>query len=788
MTPNSSFISPMGLLSLLLLGASVCDASERVREAHLPAGTSLSQLVLDEHGNPSLECGLASASALPEFAPRLPNRSKSQTQAFATAVNGGAATLFEIIYNDAPGTGFFDPTPVAPLPGNPAVTLGEQRQAVLRAAADVWAMRVDSAISIRVTASFTDFGCRGAGFAGPGGWVSNVDGMPLDDTYYPAPAVAARTGRRINPERAELEVGFNSEILNLACFQGVVPDGFWYGLDRHAPSPLTAYSFFNLALHELGHGLGIVGLLEENGSMPNGFQHLDAFSRNLYSRSQQKHLNALSVPERAAALAQPNDVVWDGTAVKERLTEALGRPREVRGMVAGSAVSWPAFSHEFLPFRSPLDLSANLRSARNNTGLASSDALPRSVRDACEPLLDAPLPPDTVVMAVVGGCSVDRKWKHAADAGATALLMVDSREPDDPRSSTRIGLPLRERHDAMLWTVGPSAGAELWPLAESDAQIELGFQEDEDPRGTFDGRLAISDLGHFSDSTDLRLLMSRRSFGSGRFGFTDLTADALYDIGWPRPDARRSMYVGAWYQPERSGEGCVLSLEGDDTLFTLSCYFHHQGEQIWVLGTAELRGEALEFAPVQITRGSGYGADFNPADVVREDFGRIRMSLSDCNHAVLDVWPDQAGFEPFQVALRKIVQGDCQTLSSHLSDRSLSGSYYDPTRSGEGVQIAVEATGELATLAWYTYNDGAQLWAIGAGAFDGERLSVSNAVIARGSGFGREFDPSEVQTTPFGAFELNWLDCNQVDVDIRPSLPGLEASRRLLRRVVLREC
>ena len=788
MPPNSSrrVAAALGLVIAFVLpfGAS----AESVPGTGVAGVTALSRIVLDEQGQPTLACGLADASALREFAPRLRSLAKVDGLELPTASKTSPTTLFEINYLDAPGTGFFDSTPVAPLPGNPATTLGGQRQAALRAAADVWAMRIDSALPLRVNASFVDLGCHGAASAGPSGWRSNASGMPLADTYYPDPVVVARGGRRIDSEPAELELRFNAEIGNLACFQGIVPDGFWYGIDRHAPSPLTAYSFLELASHEFGHGLGILGLLEDDGSMPNGFVHFDAFSRNLYSRSHQQRLDALPPTQRAAALAQRDDVVWDGTAVKKRLAEALGRPREVRATVAGAAMSWPAFSHEFLPFRSPLELSAGLRAARNATLQASTDALPRSVRDACEPLLDAPLPPDTVVMAEFGACSVDRKWHHAADAGAVALLMVDSREPEDPRSSTRVGLPLRERHDPMLWTVGPTAGSALWPLAESNTRIELGFQADAAPRGTFDGRLPLSDLGHFSDSTDLRLLMSRRSFGSGRFGFTDLTADALYDIGWPRPDARRSMYVGAWYQPARSGEGCVLSLEGNDVLFTLSCYFHHQGEQIWVLGAAELRGEALEFVPVQITRGTGYGSAFDPANVVRETFGRIRLSLSDCNRAVLDVWPERTGFGPFQVPLRKIVQGDCQTLSSALPDRSLSGSYYDPARSGEGIQIAVEADGRLASLAWYTYDAGRQLWAIGAGPLVDARLEVSNAVIAQGGEFGRDFNPTDVRTQPFGAFELQWIDCNRVDVRIQPTAPGLEPSQRILRRVVPREC
>jgi hypothetical protein len=731
---------------------------------------------------PSLECAGAHGFELAE----LVAAAKARLKSGSVHTKSDSNRLFQVVYLDDPGTGFLDPAPAAPLPGNPATTLGEQRQAVLQAALDIWAMRIDSVVSLRVGAFFEDLDCF-AGMGGPFRWAEGIATMPLADAPYPAPLIAARTGQRVSGQSPELLVRFNAN-LERPCYQAIVPDGFWYGLDRYQPSPTTFLPFLEIALHEIGHGLGFVGIVGDDGTVPTGFSGLDIFSRQFYSASQQQPFTALSAQQRAASLALPGDLLWDGAAVKQRLDEVLGPPREVRAIVGGQARSWPASSHEFVPIRPAPGLDARLHAARNNVLAPSTDAVARSPRDACEALLDAPLPPGSALLAEVGGCDYDTKWRHAYLAGAEALLVMDSREPDDPRSAARIGVALNARQPLPLWTLGPSAGAALWPLAADNTAVELGFVADVAPNGTRDGRMPMLDPGHFGRSTDQRLVMSTRSWGAGRFGFTDLTADALYDIGWSRPDARRSLYVGAWYQPARSGEGCLLSPEGDEGLFALSCYFHHQGEQIWTLGVAELRGEALDFAPVQITRGTGYGSSFDPAQVVREPFGRIRLSLSDCNHGVLDVWPEQPGFEPFQVPLKKIIPGDCQRLSADLPEQDRSGSYYDPARSGEGIQIAVEGASGLASLAWYTYRDGAQLWAIGAGSLQGESLSVSNAVLANGTGFGREFDPEDVQRTPFGEFELRWLDCNRVEVGIRPTVPGLEATQRTLQRVVPREC
>ena len=56
--------------------------------------------------------------------------------ALAPAV-AGAATI-TIVNNNAAGVGFNDPTPVAPVGGNPGVTLGAQRLYIFQYAASIW--------------------------------------------------------------------------------------------------------------------------------------------------------------------------------------------------------------------------------------------------------------------------------------------------------------------------------------------------------------------------------------------------------------------------------------------------------------------------------------------------------------------------------------------------------------------------------------------------------------------------------------------------------------------------
>ena len=60
----------------------------------------------------------------------------------AWASNARAAATVLIVNGNAPGVGFNDPTPVAPVGGNSGTTLGAQRLIAFQAAAQQWAARL----------------------------------------------------------------------------------------------------------------------------------------------------------------------------------------------------------------------------------------------------------------------------------------------------------------------------------------------------------------------------------------------------------------------------------------------------------------------------------------------------------------------------------------------------------------------------------------------------------------------------------------------------------------------
>lgn len=763
--------------------------------ASTPAGASDGPLTLHplrpEHLNvsrwtdtgrgPELACAGtlgASARALDIRLPLLTTRSTAKQR---------VGKMFQVIYQDPPEFGFFDPRPVAPLAGNPATTLGGQRRAVLEAALGIWASRLDSKIALRVAVRFEDMGCTGAAAAGPGGMVSNFPGAPRPNVFYPLGLASALSGRYFRDDAAELYMFFNTEVERPGGCFSFLPDGFWYGLDQYAaPSP-AGFSFLEVTLHELGHALGISPWVDlDTGAWEAGGP--DIYSQFVHSRSHQRDWPQLSAAERVQSI-QPDNLVWTGPHTRAQLPSVLPPQAQVRAPTANDANrSFDATRHEFAPMLPPPGLTGVLQIARNGIDQPASAEGARQTNDACQSLQEMPaLQEPFIVLATGAGCPYVDKWRHAYAAGASALLVAETRESAEPNSVANVGLALAQRMPIPLWVVGRSSGEAL--LAQTPSHVTLGFAAEGAPAGTFDGQLGLHiSVSHMSTRTIPRLLMGVRSGSGGNFGYTDLADQVLYDLGWPDASGRPVQFAGSWFNPERSGEGCQLTLEGDDQTFILTCYLNMGGGQFWLLGNTTLQDEELNFGQMTITSGARYGDAFDPADVVREDWGSIRMSLVDCNTAVLDLWPRLPGYGRVQTRMRRIIGGDCQLGSASTPDRSRAGSYFDPARSGEGFQLSVEADGHTAVLSLYSYAEGRQLWALGNASLQADQVVIENAVITRGTGFGVDFDPTQVERIPFGRIEVRWLDCNDVQVRITPVLEGLVPSDRRMTRIVQRRC
>ncbi|MGH8041208.1 MAG: hypothetical protein ACREPN_04090 [Rudaea sp.] len=93
-----------------------------------------------------------------------------------------------------------------------------------------------------------------------------------------------------------------------------------------------------------------------------------------------------------------------------------------------------------------------------------------------------------------------------------------------------------------------------------------------------------------------------------------------------------------------------------------------------------------------------------------------------------------------------------------------SGMWFDPARSGEGLQLDILDANTAVTY-WYTYDEhGAQRWLIGVGQIvrnpAGDSIQFPQMQVTRGGKFGPAFNPDDVQFQTVGNVSLTFSDCN----------------------------
>ena len=116
------------------------------------------------------------------------------------------------------------------------------------------------------------------------------------------------------------------------------------------------------------------------------------------------------------------------------------------------------------------------------------------------------------------------------------------------------------------------------------------------------------------------------------------------------------------------------------------------------------------------------------------------------------------------------------------------GNFYDPQRSGEGIQLTLENDGETFILTYYTYLDGEQVWLIGTGVLEDGRILFEDISMTDGADYGSAFDPDEVNVIPWGEIEMAFIDCNRAVLDIVSDLDEFEPFVVEMQRIVPAVC
>ena len=329
-----------------------------------------------------------------------------------------AATI--IINNlDPAGVGFNDPTPAAPVGGNPGTTLGAQRLFAFTYAANLWGAALTSSVPIVVNASFDALSCTATtavlGSAGATLVFRDFPNAPVPGTWYSVALANKLTGVDLDPTTADIRARFNRNLGAAGCLTG---SGWYYGLDGNEGALID---FVAVLQHEMAHGLGFQTFTDGSTGeffvgQPSIWDHylLDATSNVLWKDA----TNA----QRAASALSADKLVWTGANVN------TGAISTLRIGVPGVGISGPASGP--LNGATLLAGEASFGAALTPVGVAADVmpvVTPTAGGPACGPLTanDARAVKGRIALIDRGVCGFVVKVKNAQNAGAIGVLIAD---------------------------------------------------------------------------------------------------------------------------------------------------------------------------------------------------------------------------------------------------------------------------------------------------------------------------------------------------------------------------
>lgn len=255
----------------------------------------------------------------------------------------------------------------------------------------------------------------------------------------------------------------------------------------------------------------------------------------------------------------------------------------------------------------------------------------------------------------------------------------------------------------------------------------------------------------------------------------------------PFTDVRGSL-SGSWFDPSRNGEGFVFEfgLNPSAPAVTVYWFTHLDDEPYWLFGSFEYEGDLfdqtglLAFGMLEVS-GTGFGEAFDPDQIELFDRGILSFVFDGCNKASATWEPpedsDLLGSETLVYDLQRITLGldgvPCgnetpQNIQSAdgapLLQGALSGSWFDPSRNGEGfvVEFGQNPDSPVATAYWFTHRDGAPYWLIGISPYVGDEPLLDFELLeVSGTGFGADFDPEGYTIETWGEISFGFIDCNE---------------------------
>jgi len=466
----------------------------------------------------------------------------------AFVVSAEAAATIQIINGDAPNVGFNDPTPAAPVGGNPGTTLGEQRLNVYNAVAAKWGETLTSAVPIVVYATNEPLTCDETsgvlGSAGPTFVFKNFTGAPLTNTWYVSALANKLSGEdQAQPDPngpdiytqtgADIAARFNSNLGTPGC----LPDSpFYLGLDNNHGNLID---FYTVLLHEFGHGLGFLAITD--GQTGRRLRNTpDIWEHYIYDNAAAKLWLDMTNAERRASATSGRNVVWNGGMVKSSVSSVLvpGMPElDVTSTAVPSASGgYDVGRASFGPPLSPSGVTGTLTVYGTQSGETGPgcDPFDRGNKRAAR---------GNIIIIDRGACAFTVKVKNAQDAGAIGVVIADNAAgtppPDLGGSDPTITIPAVRVTQSDGRTL-KQAARHLGGSTTATIRLNTAKLAGADANGrpylfTPDPYVPGSSVSHWDTSAFKNLLMEpfiNDDLNHQVKAPSDLTLQLFIDIGW----------------------------------------------------------------------------------------------------------------------------------------------------------------------------------------------------------------------------------------------------------------
>ncbi len=354
----------------------------------------------------------------PSLSPALPFNQVDVTTAFFRDIgwpNGSSNVSLNV--QDDPGEGFNHPV------------FGPQRLAAMEQVANRWGQLLGSSVTINVDIAFDELPCSQDGAvlaqAGPVFIFEDFAGAPFANTWYAGALAESLSGTNLSttedgfPANAgDLSLTFNSSIDNACLGAGT---GFYYGLDNNIPANRT--SFANVALHEMGHGLGFVTFVDEaTGSLLQigGFPPMpDAPIHFYFDNDQRRFWTQMTNAQRRDSAVNTGRVGFDGDRTTSQAPNFLEPGPSLRINAPPSiAGSYRVGTAQFGP---PL-------TAQGITG----DVAIANPNEACSAITNPGEIAGRVALIDRGNCNFTDKVRNAQNAGAIGVIIANNVQGPPP--------------------------------------------------------------------------------------------------------------------------------------------------------------------------------------------------------------------------------------------------------------------------------------------------------------------------------------------------------------------